>query len=129
VARSRSYGETAAAEYVRLLEGWGKAAEREQVMVLHAFALAYAGQSGSAIAEAERALALERQLGLRDAYMPFIFARICVLAGKHDQAVEQLEETLRRRDFFTRAWFRIDSTFKPLRDHPRFRQLVSEKSP
>ena len=51
------------------------------------------------------------------------------IAGKHDQAVEQLEETLRRRDFFTRAWFRIDSTFKPLRDHPRFRQLVSEKSP
>lgn len=98
-------------------------------MVLHAFALAYAGQSGSAIAEAERALALERQVGLRNAYMPFIFARIYVLAGKHDQAVDQLEETLRRRDFYTRAWFRIDSTFKPLRDDPRFRQLVSEKSP
>lgn len=78
-------GETAATEYVRLLEGWGKAAEREQVMVLHGFALAYARQFDAAIAEAERALALERQLGLRNAYLPFICARIYVLAGKYDQ--------------------------------------------
>jgi eukaryotic-like serine/threonine-protein kinase len=126
LAHARSYGETSAAEYGRLLDGWGKAGEREQVMVLRAFALAYAGQSERAIAEAERALALERQVGVRNAYLPFIFARVYVLAGRPEPAIEQLEEALRRRDLYTRAWFKIDATFRPLRNHPRFRQLVSE---
>jgi tetratricopeptide (TPR) repeat protein len=98
-------------------------------MVLQAFALAYAGQSERAIAEAEQALALERQVGLRNAYLPFIFARVYVLAGRPEQAIEQLEEALRRRDLYTRAWFQIDGTFRPLRNHPRFRQLVAEKPP
>jgi TolB-like protein/Tfp pilus assembly protein PilF len=126
-AGARSYGNTAAAEYARLIDGWGKAAELEQIIVLRAFALAYAGQSSVAIAEAQHALAVERQVGVRNAYLPFIFARVYVLAGKYDQAVEQLEEAIRRRDFYTRAWFQIDPTFKPLRNHPRFRRLVSEK--
>ena len=74
----------------------------------------------------QRALALERQLGLRNAYLSFIFfARIYVLANKPDEAIDQLEETLRRRDFFSRGWLRIDSTFTPLRANPRFQRLVS----
>jgi len=127
MAGARSYGETAAAEYAKLLEGWGTASEREQVMILHAFALAYAGQTANAIVEAERAVALERQVGLRAPYLPFIFARVYVLAGRPEQAVAQLEEVLRLRDFYTRAWFKIDPTFAPLRNDRLFRQLVSEK--
>ena len=84
-----------------------------------------AGRGSEAIAEAERALALERQLGLRNAYLPFIFARIYALANKPDEAIDQLEETLRRRDFISREWLRIDSTFAPLRTNPRFQRLVS----
>ena len=94
-------------------------------MILRAYSLAYAGRGGEAIAEAERALALERQLGLRNAYLSFIFARIYVLANKPDEAGDQLEETLRRRDFISREWLRIDSTFAPLRANPRFQRLVS----
>jgi len=96
-------------------------------MILHAFALAYAGQTANAIVEAERAVALERQVGLRAPYLPFIFARVYVLAGRPEQAVAQLEEVLRLRDFYTRAWFKIDPTFAPLRNDRLFRQLVSEK--
>lgn len=99
-AQTRSYGEVAAAAYGQLLEGWAQAGDREEVMILRAYSLAYAGRGGEAIAEAERALALERQLGLRNAYLSFIFARICVLANTPDEAIDQLEETLRRRDFF-----------------------------
>jgi hypothetical protein len=44
-------------------------------MMLRAFGLAYAGRAAEAVAEAERALALERQLGFRNAYLLFIFAR------------------------------------------------------
>ena len=123
--RARSYGEVAATAYAQHLENWGQAVDREQVMILRAYSLAYAGRARDAIAEAERALAFERQRGLRNAYLPLIFARINVLANRPDAAVDQLEETLRRRDFFSRDWLRIDSTFAPLRAHPRFQRLVS----
>jgi eukaryotic-like serine/threonine-protein kinase len=123
--QARSYGQLAATAYEQHLESWGQAVDREQVIVLRAYSLAYAGRAGDAIAEAGRALALERQLGLRNAYLPFIFARINVLANRPDAALDQLEETLRRRDFFSREWLRIDSTFAPLRANPRFQRLVS----
>jgi serine/threonine-protein kinase len=123
--QARSYGQMAATAYEQHLENWGQAVDREQVIVLRAYSLAYAGRAREAIAEAGRALALERQLGLRNAYLPFIFARIYVLANRPDAAVDQLEETLRRRDFYSREWLRIDSTFAPLRTNARFQRLVS----
>ena len=76
--------------------------------MLRAYSLAYAGQLNAALAAAKKALEAERQLGLKSVYLPFYFARICVLAGRHDQAVEQLEEVLRRRDVISRHWLRID---------------------
>ena len=76
LAQARSYGELASAGYAHLLEGWAQAVDREQVMIPRAYGLAYAGRTNEAIGEAERALALERQLGLRNAYLPLVFARI-----------------------------------------------------
>ena len=128
-AQARSYGEVAAAAYAHVLEGWEQAGEREQVMILRAYGLAYAGRVNEAIAEAGRALAFEQQLGLRNAYLPFIFARIYVLANRPEPAIDQLEETLRRRDFFSRGWLRIDGTFAPLRTNPRFQRLVASDPP
>ena len=128
-AQARSYGEVAAAAYAQVLEGWEQAGEREQVMILRAYGLAYAGRVNEAIAEAGRALAFEQQLGLRNAYLPLIFARIYVLANRPEPAIDQLEETLRRRDFFSRGWLRIDGTFAPLRTNPRFQRLVASDPP
>ena len=128
-AQARSYGEVAAAAYAQVLEGWGQAGEREQVMILRGYGLAYAGRVNEAIAEAGRALAFEQQLGLRNAYLPLIFARIYVLANRPEPAIDQLEETLRRRDFFSRGWLRIDGTFAPLRTNPRFQRLVASDPP
>jgi tetratricopeptide (TPR) repeat protein len=128
-ARARSYGEVAAATYAQVQEGWGQAVDREQVMILRAYGLALAGRSHDAIPEAGRAMAFEQQLGLRNAYMPFIFARIYVLANRPEPAIDQLEETLRRRDFYSRGWLRIDSTFAPLRTNPRFQRLVASDPP
>ena len=82
-----------------------------------------------AIAEAEQGMALERKLGLRNAYLPFIFARIYVLANRPDSAIDQLEETIRRRDFYSRDWLRIDTTFAPLRTNPQFQRLISSVPP
>ena len=128
-AHTRSYGEVAATTYAQVLEGWGQAVDGEQVMILRAYALALAGRTKEAITEAERAMAFERQFGLRNAYLPFIFARIYVLAQLPEPAIDQLEETLRRRDFYSRGWLRIDGTFAPLRTNPRFQRLVSNAPP
>jgi hypothetical protein len=87
LGEARSYGRSASDAYAQLLESWGQSADREQVMMLRAFGLAYAGRAAEAVAEAERALALERQLGFRNAYLPFISARINVLgSGKQARA-------------------------------------------
>jgi hypothetical protein len=112
-----------------VLEGWGQAVDEEQVMILVGYGLALAGRHQQAIAEAERAMAFEQQPGLRNACMPFIFARIYVLANRPELAIDQLEETLRRRDFFSRSWLRIDGTFAPLQTNPRFQRLVSSAPP
>jgi hypothetical protein len=61
-------------------------------------------------------------------YLPFVFARLNVLANRPEQAVDQLEETLRRRDFYSPGCLRIDSTFAPLRASPRFQRLLSSGS-
>jgi hypothetical protein len=128
-AQARAYGEVAAAGYAQLLEGWAQAEDREQVMMLRAYGLALAGRSKESIVEAEQAMALERQVGLRNAYLPFTFARIYVLANRPEPAVDQLEETVRRRGIYSRQWMRIDTTFAPLRTNPRFQRLVSNAPP
>jgi serine/threonine protein kinase len=97
-----------------------------EIMILRAYGLALAGRSKEAIGEAGQAMTHERQLGLRNPYLPFIFARIYVLANQPEPAIDQLEETLRRRDFYSRDWMRIDGTFAPLRTNPRFQRLVQQ---
>jgi hypothetical protein len=72
---------------------------------------------------------LERQLDFQNAYLPFIFARINVLANRPELAIDQLEEVLRRQDVYSRAWLPIDSTFTPLRANLRFQRLLSSPSP
>jgi serine/threonine-protein kinase len=128
-AQARSYGEVAAAGYAQLLEGWAQAGDREQVMMLRAYGLALAGRNKESIVEAGQAMALERQVGLRNAYLPFIFARIYVLANRPELAIDQLEETIRRRNIYSRDWMRIDTTFARLRTNPRFQRLVSGPPP
>ena len=128
-AQARSYGEVAAAAYAHVLEGWEQAGEREQVMILRAYGLAYAGRVNEAVAEAGRALAFEQQLGLRDAYLPFIFARIYDLTTTPEPAIDSTKKTLRRRDFYSRGWLRIDGTLAPLRTNPRFQRLVASDPP
>jgi hypothetical protein len=49
-------------------------------------------------------------------------ARIYILTGEQDRALEVLESLLER-------WLRVDPTFDPLRNNPRFRRLVSSGSP
>jgi hypothetical protein len=51
-------------------------------------------------------------------------ARIYILVGEPDQAIDELEALLRIPYFLSPGWLRIDPTFDPIRKHPRFQRLV-----
>ncbi len=88
--------------------------------------LAYLGRKAEAVREGRRGVEL-RPIG-RDAengpYFQFQLARIYLLVGEPEQALDLLEPLLRIPSPFSPGWLRIDPTFDPLRSHPRFRKLV-----
>ncbi len=96
----------------------------------HAFlglALAYLGRTAEAIQEGERGVALvpisrDAQLG---PYLQHQLARIYLLAGQPDRALDRLEPLLRIPYLLSPGWLQIDPNFDPLRGNPRFERLVN----
>jgi eukaryotic-like serine/threonine-protein kinase len=109
------------------LEEQSRAAPEDgQRHVLVGLALAYLGRKAEAVREGRRGLEL---LPIsRDGYFgPYIqlqLARIYLLVGEPERALDQLEPLLRVPFYLSPGWLRIDPTFDPLRNNPRFRKLV-----
>ena len=65
----------------------------------------------------------------RDAYFgPYLqhqLARIYLLVGEPEKALDRLEPLLKMPYSLSPGWLRIDPTFAPLRGNPRFQRLVS----
>jgi serine/threonine-protein kinase len=97
-----------------------------QSYVFRGLALAYLGRKAEAIADGERATELVPVV--KDAYYgPYLqqqLARIYILVGEPDKAIDRLEALLEMPYFLSPAWLRIDPNFDPLRSNPRFRKLV-----
>ena len=51
-------------------------------------------------------------------------ARVYVMVGEHDLAIEQLEYLLARPGNMSIPLIQLDPAWAPLRDHPRFKKLV-----
>ena len=89
-------------------------------------ALAYLGRRTEAIREGERGRDLLPIT--RDAedgpYQQHQLARIYVLLGEPERALDQLEPLLNIPYYLSPGWLRIDPTFAPLRGNPRFERLV-----
>ena len=58
------------------------------------------------------------------AYYVLQLARIHILVGEPDKALDQLEPLLQIPSYLSPGWLRIDPTFDPLRSNPRFKKLV-----
>jgi TolB-like protein/tetratricopeptide (TPR) repeat protein len=90
-------------------------------------ALAYLGRKGEAIQEGGRGVALDPVS--RDAsdgpYYQHQLARIFMLVGEPEKALDQLEPLLKIPYCLSPGWLRIDPNFDPLRKNPRFRKLVA----
>jgi len=96
----------------------------------HAFlglALAYLGRKEEAVREGERAVALEpvTKDAFGGAYLQHQLARIYILVGEPEKALDRLEPLLKIPYILSPGWLRIDPNFDPLRKNPRFRRLVA----
>jgi TolB-like protein len=95
--------------------------------VLHGLALALMGRKAEAIAEGRRGAELWPVS--RDAnnggYVQHQLARIYMIVGEPEQAMDQLEPLLRMPYILSPGWLRIDPTWARLKDNPRFKRLAA----
>jgi TolB-like protein/Flp pilus assembly protein TadD len=62
----------------------------------------------------------------RGTYRVWDLARIYTMVGEQSAALDLLEDLLSRPSDLSGAWLRIDATWAPLRNNPRFQKLIAE---
>jgi eukaryotic-like serine/threonine-protein kinase len=123
-ARARVYADTARIEYAALLP----TNPDDQVLHSHyGLALAYLGRKAEAIREGKRGVELlpVGQDGIWGPRAQHQLARIYLLVGEPEKALDQLEPLLKIPYYLSPGWLRIDPTFDPLRGNPRFQRMVN----
>ncbi|HEX7252506.1 MAG TPA: protein kinase [Thermoanaerobaculia bacterium] len=102
----------------------------DQRRVILGLALAYLGKKEEAVREGLRGLALRSLTKDAEsgAYNQHQLARIYILVGEPEKALDQLEPLLKVPYFLSPAWLTIDPNFDPLRGNPRFQKLVAGAS-
>jgi tetratricopeptide (TPR) repeat protein len=120
---ARAYGDSARLALEEQLRG---APEDGQLHILYGVSLAYAGRKADAIREGQRGIALRpiSTDAFGGPYFQHQLARIYIMVGEPEKAIDQLEPLLGVPYYLSPAWLRVDPTFDPLRKHPRFQKLV-----
>jgi tetratricopeptide (TPR) repeat protein len=123
-ARARVYADSSRLAFQQQLQA---SPQDGQGHALLGLALAYLGHKLEAIREGQRGVALYPIS--RDAYFgPYVqhqLARIYLLVGEPEKALDQLEPLLKVPYTLSPGWLRIDPNFDPLRGNPRFARLVN----
>jgi tetratricopeptide (TPR) repeat protein len=121
--KARVYADSARLAFERALR---EHLPRPGPLVFLGLAHAYLGHKAAAVQEGRRGLALSPPS--HDAFLgPYYqhqLARIYLLVGEPDKALDLLEPLLKRPYYLSPGWLRIDPTFAPLRGNPRFERLV-----
>jgi serine/threonine protein kinase/Tfp pilus assembly protein PilF len=100
----------------------------EDARVHSSLGLAYAGlgRKEEAILEGKKAVELlpVTKDAWRGPYRVWDLARIYAMVGEHDAAIDQLEYLLSIPSEISIPLLRIDPTWEPLRDNPRFQKML-----
>jgi TolB-like protein len=123
-ALGRTYADSARLALEAQLRG---APENSMLHAVHGVVLGYLGRRAEAIREGESAVSLtplSKDLFV-GGYVLLQLARVHLLAGEPERALDQLERLLQEHyPFLSPRLLLIDPTFAPLRGNPRFDQLV-----
>jgi len=120
---ARAYADTARLAFESQLREAPGDGQRHALLGL---ALAYLGRKVEAEREGLRGLTL-LPIGLDGYQGPYVqlqLARIYILGGDRDKALDQLAPLLEIPYYLSPGWLRLDPTFAPLRSEPRFQQLA-----
>lgn len=85
------------------------------------------GRKAEAIQEGQRGVALFpiAKDALFGPYLAHQLARIYIIVGEPDKALDQLEPLLKIPYYLSPGWLKIDPNFDPLRSNPRFQKLAA----
>ena len=101
----------------------------DQLHSLRGVALAYLGRRAETVRAGQRGVAL--MTVSKDAYWGVYnqlqLARIYILTGQYEEALDQLEALLKIPCYLSPGWLKIDPTFDQLRGNPRFERLVNSQ--
>ena len=125
-ALARVWGDTAAREFGSQVRANPDDAQRH---AFYGLSLAYAGRRAEAVDEGQRGVGLlpvERD-AVNGPYQVHLLARIYLLVGEREKALDLLEQLLARPYYLSPGWLRIDPTFASLKGDSRFNRLVSER--
>jgi serine/threonine-protein kinase len=121
-ALARAWGDTAVRGFAAQVR---EAPDDAQRQVFLGLALAYAGHRSEALAAGERGMALlpvERDYQ-NGTYVRLQMARIHLLLGDREKALDLLEAILAKPYYLSPGWLRIDPTYASLKGNPRFEKL------
>ena len=123
LARARIYADSARQGYEAVLRTTPNDAQRHVFLGL---SLAYLGRRSEAIAEGEKGVAMLPidQDTFTGPYLQHQLVRIYLLVGEREKALDRLEPLLRMPYYLSPGWLKLDPTFDPVRDDPRFRRLL-----
>ena len=122
--RAAAYGDSARAAIEQQLTATPEDPQRNMFLGL---ALAFSGHKEEAIRAGLRgafAGCRSSSDALSGTYLQHQLARIYIVVGEPEKALDVLEPLLKIPYYLSPGWLRIDPTFDPLRNNPRFKKLV-----
>jgi tetratricopeptide (TPR) repeat protein len=124
LAKAKAYADTARVGFEETLRTTPEDAQQHALLGV---TLAILGRKAEAIREGQRAVEL-RPIS-KDAFVgPYLqhqLARIYVLTGEPEKALDQLEPLLKVPYYLSPGVLSVDPNFAPLRNNPRFQALIA----